>query len=96
MATPPPTPTDPGPAPCCSPGKICGPGKCPMGKVFFILILIGGLNWGLIGLGGFLGKNFNVINLLLGGSSLIENIVYILIGLATLRKAVIHGKLCKK
>lgn len=90
MATPPP---ESAPGASCKPGGSCG--TCPMGKIVCILVLVGGLNWGLVGIGGFLGKNLNVINLLLGGASALENIVYVLIGLAALKKAVKGGKCCK-
>ena len=32
----------------------------------WILVIIGGLNWLLVGLGGFFGSNWNVVNLILG------------------------------
>ncbi|HLD32210.1 MAG TPA: DUF378 domain-containing protein, partial [Candidatus Peribacteraceae bacterium] len=67
-----------------------------MDKIVLILILIGGINWGLVGLGGFLGKNLNVVNLLLGGVPAVEYVVYLLVGLAALKKAVMAGKCCKK
>lgn len=92
MATPTPTPTDSGS--CCRPGGSCG--KCPMDKIVLILVLIGGINWGLVGLGGFLGKNLNVVNLLLGGVPTLEYVVYILVGLAALKEAVFLSKCCKK
>ena len=49
-----------------------------------ILLIIGGLNWGLVGLGGFLEKNLNVVNLLLGSWPTVEWIVYILVGVAAI------------
>ncbi len=49
-----------------------------------VLLIIGGLNWGLVGLGGFLGSNLNVVNLLLGAWPTVEWVVYILVGLAGL------------
>ena len=52
--------------------------------VSMILVIIGGLNWGLIGLGGFMGSNLNVINMILGSVPTIEWIVYILVGLSAL------------
>lgn len=50
----------------------------------WILVLIGALNWGLVGLGGFFGGNWNVVNLIFGSISWLEYIVYILVGLAGL------------
>ena len=49
-----------------------------------ILVLVGGLNWGLAGLGMLLGINLNVVNMILGGAPVIEAVVYVLIGLAAL------------
>ncbi len=49
-----------------------------------LLLVIGGLNWGLIGLGGFLGKDLNVVHMLLGTWPTVEWIVYILVGVAAL------------
>jgi uncharacterized membrane protein YuzA (DUF378 family) len=50
------------------------------------LILIGALNWGLVGIGGFAGADWNVVNMLLGGWPQLEWIVYILVGLSALVK----------
>ncbi|HVZ76053.1 MAG TPA: DUF378 domain-containing protein [Candidatus Paceibacterota bacterium] len=47
-----------------------------------ILMIIGALNWGLVGLGGFMGANWNVIDLLLGSWPQVEWVVYILVGIA--------------
>jgi hypothetical protein len=51
----------------------------PVGAV---LLIIGALNWGLVGLGGFTGANWNVVNMVLGSWPQVEWIVYILVGLA--------------
>ncbi len=56
------------------------------------LVLIGALNWGLVGLGSFLGQNLNVVNLLLGSMPVVESVVYILVGLAAVCK--LTGKKC--
>lgn len=47
-----------------------------------ILILVGAINWGLIGLGGFTGNNWNVVNMILGSWPQVEWIVYVLVGLS--------------
>lgn len=44
-----------------------------------ILLVIGGLNWGLIG-----AFNFDLVNLIFSFSGLVERIVYILVGLSAL------------
>ena len=56
----------------------------PLCWVITLLVVIGGLNWGLVGLGGFLGKNLNVVNLLLGQWPQAEWIVYLLVGVSAL------------
>ena len=44
-----------------------------------ILLVVGGLNWGLVGL-----LNLNLVALVLGEMSLLAKIVYILVGLSAL------------
>lgn len=56
----------------------------PMCLIISILVIIGAINWGLVGLGGFLGMNLNVVNLLLGSWPTVEYIVYLLVGVAGL------------
>lgn len=48
------------------------------------LLIIGGLNWGLVGIGGFAGSNWNVINLIIGSAPSVEWIIYILVGLSAI------------
>ena len=45
-----------------------------MDKISFILVLIGAINWGLIGL-----LSINLVTLLVGGSVLLQRIIYIAI-----------------
>jgi len=45
-------------------------------------LIIGGLNWLLVGVGHFAGGNWNVVNLLLGSWSWLEAVVYILVGVS--------------
>ena len=59
-----------------------------------ILLIIGGINWGLVGIGMFMNANWNVVNLLLGKFPTIEAIVYILVGVSAIVK--IFGCKCKK
>jgi len=49
----------------------------PMGKVAFVLVVIGALNWGLVGI-----FNFNVVSFLLGDMSALSRIIYTLVGLS--------------
>ncbi len=50
----------------------------------WILVLVGAVNWGLVGVGYFVGSNLNVVQLLLGAWPMVEAIVYILVGLSAL------------
>jgi len=58
------------------------------------LLIIGGINWGLVGVGMLMGRNWNVVNMLLGNWPTVEAIVYILVGVAGIMK--IFGCKCKK
>ena len=62
--------------------------------ISFILVIVGGLNWGLQGLGYFMGSNWNVVNMLLGGWPMVEAIVYVLVGVAAAMK--LFGCKCAK
>lgn len=73
--------------------KNCGGKKCTPAKIAYVFLLIGGINWGLIGLGAFLSKNWNIINLILGRVPRIEWIVYVLVGIAAI--IAIIGCRCK-
>lgn len=48
----------------------------------FILLIVGGLNWGLIAVGGFVGSDWNVVHLILGSWPVVEWVVYLLVGLS--------------
>ena len=55
-----------------------------LNTVAYWLVIIGALNWGLVGIGAFLGSNWNVVNLIFGFSSALEWLIYILVGLSAL------------
>jgi len=59
-------------------------GKTPLGMVAGVLTLIGALNWGLVGVGDFLNRDLNVVEILLGAWPLVVTIVYVLVGLSAL------------
>ena len=46
-------------------------------KIAFVLLIIGGLNWGLVGL-----FNFDLVKTIFGSMSLIARVVYVLVGLS--------------
>lgn len=71
-------------------------GCCTGAKVACLLLTVGALNWGLVGLGGWIGdNNWNVVNLLLGNWEWLENLVYVLVGVAGVMK-LMGGCKCKK
>lgn len=58
--------------------------------IAFILVIIGGLNWGLIGILG-----FNLVDAIFG-MGIIANIIYVLVGLSALYLVATSGKMTKK
>lgn len=58
--------------------------------VMMLLVVVGAVNWGLVGLGGFMGGNWNLVNLLLGSVAPLENLVYLLVGLSGLGLLAVH------
>jgi len=55
-----------------------------VGKIAYWLVIIGALNWGLVGLGNFLGGDWNLVSILLGSWPTVENIVYLLVGISAI------------
>lgn len=54
--------------------------------ISYVLVIIGGLNWGLIGLGRIVaGPNgWNVVHMVLGSLGGLETLVYVLVGIGAL------------
>ena len=63
--------------------------------VSWIIIIVGALNWGLVGLGGFLGGNWNVVNMILGSWPVVEWLVYVLVGVSAVYEVVVHKENCR-
>lgn len=63
--------------------------------VAWILVIVGGLNWLLIGLGGFMGANWNVVGIIFGSWPQVEWLVYILVGLSAVYELVSHKANCR-
>src|SRR3989338_8133355 len=63
--------------------------------VAWILVIVGGLNWLLIGLGGFMASNWNVVGMIFGSWPQVEWIVYILVGLSAVYELVPQGGNCR-
>lgn len=53
-------------------------------NISFIFVVFGGITWGLIALGSFLGKQLNLIARVSMGNITVEYILYSLIGIFTL------------
>lgn len=62
-----------------------------LGFLVGILLVIGGLNWGLIGL-----ANINLVSMIFGAGSGLEKIVYIVVGVAAVLKllCMFRGSCC--
>ncbi len=74
----------------------CAKKGCGMKIVAKVLIIIGGLNWGLIGLGMLLGKAdaWNFVHMIFRSMPSIEAIIYVLVGVAAVMK--VFGCKCHK
>ena len=57
-----------------------------------ILTVVGAINWGLVGLGMWMGSNLNLVNLLFGAWYTLEVIVYLLVGISGLLVGWAHLK----
>lgn len=55
-----------------------------MQKLAWILVIVGALNWGLIGVGAFFQMNLNLVNLIFGSWPMVELAVYVLVGIAAI------------
>ncbi len=58
--------------------------------VAFILLVVGGLNWGLVGL-----FNYNLVESLLGSWPMVVTLVYVLVGASAVLLFVTHKSDCK-
>lgn len=58
--------------------------------ITFILLVIGGLNWGLTAFG------YNLVEMILGSWPSVVMIVYVLVGLSAIYEVVTHKNNCKK
>ena len=59
--------------------------------IALILIIVGGLNWGLVG-----AFSFDLVAAIFGDMSALSRIIYVLVGLAAIYTLFIVGKLQKK
>ena len=56
--------------------------KTTLDWIALVLVVVGGLNWGLVAIGNWAGINLDLVNLILGSIPLLQNIVYLLVGLS--------------
>jgi len=78
---------------CCGSGWKHG---CTTSKIVKILLIIGGVNWGLIGLGMLMGNDanaWNVVHMIFSSVPTLEGIIYVLVGIAAVMK--IFGCKCR-
>lgn len=68
---------------------MTGGKMCPVHLVAFILLFVGGVNWGLVGL-----FDFDLVDYLLGQWAIVADIVYVLVGVSAL--VMLTGGKCKK
>lgn len=68
---------------------------CAAHMIAKVLLVVGGLNWGLVGVGGFMGSDWNVVHMLLGAWPMVEWVVYILVGVSALMMCCV-SKCCGK
>jgi hypothetical protein len=47
-----------------------------------VLVIVGAINWGLVGIGQFIDANWNVVNVAFGSIPELEAAIYLLVGLA--------------
>lgn len=59
--------------------------------IAIILVVVGGLNWGLVGI-----FNFDLVAAIFGDATLISRIAYVLVGISAVYVLLISGKLERK
>jgi uncharacterized membrane protein YuzA (DUF378 family) len=72
----------------------CGGCKCMPSMIANILVIVGGLNWGLVGVGMLMGSEWNLVNMIFSSMPKVEAIVYVVVGLSAVM--MLFGCKCKK
>lgn len=64
--------------------NCCKKGGCTMAMIAKVLVIVGGVNWGLVGLGMLLGNlgGWNLVSMIFGSMPVVEAVVYVLVGVA--------------
>lgn len=70
--------------------------RCTPSTIAKILVIVGGINWGLVGAGMLMNSmsSWNLVNMIFGNMPMIEGIVYLLVGVSAI--VMIFGCKCKK
>lgn len=55
---------------------------CSISMIGFYLVIIGAVNWGLVGLGHFFGGDWNVVKLVFGSFPYVEPLFYVVVGIS--------------
>lgn len=59
-----------------------------------VLLIVGGLNWGLVGVGNLMGSSWNIVSMVLGNWPILLSVVYVLVGAAAVYE--LYGLATKK
>jgi len=59
--------------------------------IAFILLVIGGINWGLVG-----AFDYNLVGKIFGDGSSISTVIYVLVGLSAIFEVVTHKGNCRR
>lgn len=71
---------------------MMGHGMCGIHRAAWVLVLVGAVNWGLVGL-----FDFNLVEAILGQWDVVMRIVYVLVGLSAIAMLAMSScKACKK
>ena len=69
--------------------------RCVLYKVAKLLVIVGGLNWGLVGASMmFSSTSWNLVHMIFGSWPMVEGLVYLLVGISAL--VMIFGCKCAK
>jgi len=77
----------------CKSGAWCG---CTVSVIIKVLVIVGGVNWGLVGLSMISGSPtpWNLVTTLFGTWPVVESVIYLLVGIAAISS--IWGCKCTK
>ncbi|KKQ29715.1 MAG: hypothetical protein US45_C0058G0004 [Candidatus Nomurabacteria bacterium GW2011_GWA1_37_20] len=70
-------------------------GCCTPALIGEILLMVGGVNWGLVGVGMLVGSDinaWNVVHMVFGSVSVVEGIIYVLVGIAAVMMLIIRQR----